>query len=66
MFREMLSELNMEIAGFLFKGNVPLRSPEEVQQAAAQRRTDMSQMRTSRQEEVAERGPGNRQPKNAT
>ena len=62
MFREMLSELNMEIAGFLFKGNVPLRSPEEVQQAAAQRRTDMSQMRTSRQEEVAERGPGNRQP----
>jgi preprotein translocase subunit SecA len=60
MFKKMLTELNQEIAGFLFKGNVPLRSPEEVQQAAAQRRTDMSQMRTSRQD-TESRGPGPQQ-----
>lgn len=61
MFKVMLSELNIEIGGYLFKGNVPIRSAEEVQQAAAQRRTDMSQMRTSRQEAEASGGPGSNQ-----
>ncbi len=58
MFKKMLSEVNAEISGFLFKGSIPLRTSEEVQQARAQRSTDMSQMKTSREDNTAAQGPG--------
>ncbi len=63
MFKKMLSELNREIVSFLFKGSVPLRTPDEVRTAAAQRQqTDMSNLKTGR-EETAQAGPGGaRQP----
>jgi preprotein translocase subunit SecA len=66
MFKKMLSEVNAEIGGFMFKGNIPIRSADEVQQAAAQRQTDMSQMKTSREDAAgASRGPGAREPQKA-
>jgi preprotein translocase subunit SecA len=66
MFKKMLSEVNAEIGGFMFKGNIPIRSADEVQQAAAQRQTDMSQMKTSREDAGgAPRGPGAREPQKA-
>jgi preprotein translocase subunit SecA len=63
MFKKMLSEVNADITGFLFKGSIPIRSSDEVQQAQAQRRTDMSQMKESREDNSASpQGPGaNRQ-----
>ena len=60
LFKQMLSELNKEIVSFLFKGNVPLRSAEEVKSAAPQKRTDMSQLKETRDDRNA--GPGARNP----
>jgi preprotein translocase subunit SecA len=60
LFKQMLSELNKEIVSFLFKGNVPLRSAEEVKTAAPQKRTDMSQLKETRDDRNA--GPGARNP----
>ncbi|MFN3939841.1 MAG: SEC-C metal-binding domain-containing protein, partial [Chitinophagales bacterium] len=57
MFKKMLSEVNHEIANFIFKGNIPIRSSDEVKQAQAGRRTDMGNMKESR-EDAASRGPG--------
>jgi len=53
MFKKMLSELNKEIVSFLFRGNVPIRSSEEVRTAAPQKRTDMSQLKESREDGTA-------------
>ena len=58
MFKQMLSEINRQITSFILKGNIPIRSSEEVRQAQAQRRTDMSQMKTSRDDNNMRRGPG--------
>ncbi|MEZ5014620.1 MAG: preprotein translocase subunit SecA [Chitinophagales bacterium] len=60
LFKKMLSELNHDIVAFLFKGFVPLRSSEEVKQAVPEKRTDMSQMKESREDNQA--GPGGRGP----
>jgi preprotein translocase subunit SecA len=60
LFKQMLSQLNKEIVSFLFKGNVPLRSADEVRTAAPQKRTDLSQLKESREDRGA--GPGMRQP----
>lgn len=58
MFKKMLSELNREIVSFLFKGSVPLRTPDEVRTAAPQKpHTDMSNLKTGR-DETAAAGPG--------
>jgi preprotein translocase subunit SecA len=59
----MLSELNREIVSFLFKGNVPIRTADEVRTAAPQKQqTDMSNLKTGR-DEAQPAGPGaQRQP----
>ncbi len=56
MFKVMLSELNKEIVSFLFKGNVPLRSAEDVRTAAPQKRTDMSNLKETRDDGGASSG----------
>ncbi len=50
MFKKMLVELNKEIVSFLFKGYVPIRSAEEVRSAVPQKRTDMSQLKETRED----------------
>ncbi len=63
LFKKMLSELNREIVSFLFKGNVPIRTADEVRTAAPQKQqTDMSNLKTGR-DEAQPAGPGaQRQP----
>lgn len=59
IFKQMLSEVNKQIASFIFRGNIPIRTSEDVKQAQAQRKTDMSQMKTSRDDDASvNKGPG--------
>ncbi|MBC8046041.1 MAG: preprotein translocase subunit SecA, partial [Fimbriimonadaceae bacterium] len=58
MFKQMLSEVNKQIASFIFKGNIPIRTSDEVKAAQAQRKTDMSQLKTSREDGGVNKGPG--------
>ena len=46
LFAQMLETLNQDVLSFLFRAFIPLRDANEAPQRAAQRRTDMSQMRT--------------------
>ena len=51
LFAQMLDSLNRDVLSFLLKAFVPLRDRNDAsQRAAARQRTDMSQMRTSRNE----------------
>ena len=60
MFKKMLSELNKEIVSFLFKGYVPLKTADDVRTAAPQKRTDMSNLKETRDDGGA--APGSRGP----
>ncbi len=46
LFAQMLEALNQDVLSFLFRAFIPLRDANDTPQRAAQRRTDMSQMRT--------------------
>ena len=46
LFAQMLESLNHDVLSFLFRAFIPLRDANDTPQRAAQRRTDMSQMRT--------------------
>jgi preprotein translocase subunit SecA len=56
LFKKMLSELNKEIVSFLFRCQVPLKTAEEVRTAAPQKRTDMSQLKETRDDAAAPAG----------
>ena len=60
MFKKMLSELNREIVSFLFKAYVPIRSAEEVRTAVPQKRTDLSNLKETRDDGGPAAGPGAR------
>ncbi|MBR6055459.1 MAG: preprotein translocase subunit SecA [Bacteroidales bacterium] len=47
LFAQMLEDLNKDVLSFLLRAFIPLRDRDEAPQRAAQRRTDMSQMRTN-------------------
>ena len=62
LFAQMLESLNQDVLSFLFKAFVPLRDANDQPQRAAQRRTDMSRMRTQHSDlttngEQQSRGP---------
>lgn len=48
LFRSMIDRLNREIVSILVKAFIPLRDPNQVQEARQTRRTDMSKYQTSR------------------
>ena len=48
LFKQMVADINREVASFLFKGNIPVQSSEEVKEARAPQKTDMSGMRAGR------------------
>mgnify|MGYP005845497001 CR=1 FL=1 len=48
LFRNMIDRLNREIVSILVKAFIPLRDPNQVQEARQTRRTDMSKYQTSR------------------
>jgi len=56
LFKSMLSRVNKDVLGTLMKGFIPTQSTDQVQEAQRRRRTDMSNLRTSRPELAASGG----------
>jgi len=54
LFNSMLSRMNKQILGMLFKAFIPVERPEEVKQADEPKRQDMSKLKTSRPDEPGE------------
>ncbi len=50
LFKNMLYELNRDIASFLFKGNIPLQQGSQVQQASSRERKRDEGLQTSRRD----------------
>ena len=48
LFKKMIQKVNKDVISFLFKGNIPINDPENVKDAKAPERTDMSKLRTGR------------------
>jgi len=48
LFKKMIQKVNKDIVSFLFKGNIPIQDPEQVQSAQAPEKTDMSKLQTGR------------------
>ena len=59
LFKQMLSKVNKEISSFLFKGNLPISSPNNVREAEEER-TDMSKLKVGRSDVPLD----NNQPRN--
>ena len=52
LFSRMLEELNQEVLSFLLRAHIPLRDASEAKAPAQQRKPDLSQMQTSRNDLV--------------
>jgi preprotein translocase subunit SecA len=50
LFKEMVSKVNKDIVSTLMKGHIPIQNPDQVREAAPERRTDMSRYRTQKSE----------------
>jgi preprotein translocase subunit SecA len=50
LFKEMVSKVNKDIVSTLMKGHIPIQNPDQVREAAPDRRTDMSRYRTQKSE----------------
>ena len=50
LFRQMVESMNKKSISILMRGQIPLSDPDNVRQAAAQRRNDYSQLRTRKEE----------------
>jgi preprotein translocase subunit SecA len=48
LFKQMVEKVNKDIVSTLMKGHIPLSNPDEVKEAAAQKRTDMSRYRAQK------------------
>ena len=63
LFSQMLEEMNKDVVAFLMRAHIPLRDGTTAQAPAQPRRTDMSQMNTSRTDLVTNGGePKSRMP----
>ncbi len=56
LFSQMLETLSKDVLAFLFRSFIPLRDASQASNAPRQRRTDMSQMQTSRTDLVTNAG----------
>ncbi|MGM9785941.1 MAG: preprotein translocase subunit SecA [Candidatus Cryptobacteroides sp.] len=56
LFSQMLEDLNKDVLSFLLRAFIPLRDASQAQAPAQQRRTDMSNMQTSRTDLVTNSG----------
>lgn len=55
LFQQMVTDVNREIVSFLFRGNIPVSNPDQVQQAREPKRDNMAGLRTTRDDGSAER-----------
>ncbi|MDD4821539.1 MAG: preprotein translocase subunit SecA [Bacteroidales bacterium] len=65
LFKKMVNSMNKKAASVLMRGQIPVREPEEVHQAAPEKKQDFSKYRTSKDEtEQPKRqlSPGQRPP----
>ncbi len=61
LFQSMLGEVNREVTSFLFKGNLPAQDPQQVREAKAPQKTDMSRMTAGRDDVPGITGPSGEQ-----
>jgi len=57
LFKEMVSKVNKDIVSTLMKGHIPIQNPDQVREAAPERRTDMSRYRTQKNESPVSSNP---------
>ncbi len=62
LFRNMIDEANREISSLLTKGHIHSQDPEQVREAKAPRKLDMSKFDTSRPDSVESSGGGQVKP----
>ncbi|MBI5540504.1 MAG: preprotein translocase subunit SecA [Bacteroidia bacterium] len=62
LFRSMIDKANREIVSLLTKGHIPIQDPEQVREAKAPRKLDMSKFDTSRPDAVENSGGGQPKP----
>ena len=48
LFKDMIDQNNKDVSSFLMKGHIPISSPEEVREAQAKKKLDMSKYETSK------------------
>lgn len=48
LFKNMIDKVNREVVSFLMKGQIPIQEPEQVREAQARQRLDMSKYQTSK------------------
>ncbi len=50
LFKELIAKVNKQVVSTLMKGQIPIQNPDQVRQAEARRRTDMSRYKTQKSE----------------
>jgi preprotein translocase subunit SecA len=48
LFKQMVNKVNKDVVSTLMKGQIPIQSPDQVREAEARRRTDMSRYKTQK------------------
>lgn len=61
LFKTMLSGINRKATTVLMRGQIPVREPEQVQQAAPEQKTDYSRYRAERNDVAESKNPQNLQ-----
>lgn len=61
LFKQMVAKVNKDIVSTLIKGHIPINDPNEVKEAEARRRTDMSKYSTSKSDMPEMAGPDGEQ-----
>lgn len=50
LFKQMISKVNKDVVSTLMKGHIPIQSPDQVREAEARKRMDMSRYKTQKSE----------------
>ena len=61
LFKSMVSRINKEVLGMLFKAQIPVDNSAQVKQAEQPRKTDTSRLKTSRTDDLAQAQQQNRE-----
>jgi preprotein translocase subunit SecA len=61
LFNTMLSTINKSVLGMLYKGFIPIENPSDVKKAEEPKKQDLSKLKTSRTDDLAESTKNNQQ-----
>ena len=50
LFKQMVTKVNKDVVSTLMKGHIPIQSPDQVKEAEARKRMDMSRYKTQKSE----------------